>query len=161
MPMKWVRGRKSPYACNHFAVLRVGPNSSRQEINQTGDNTLRAIKGGAKVTCACGHDVDVHQVGHATSHLLEPDALAEELLLIHPQPPRDNKAKLKALAENLHKAAALPLVRTPIPLRDPAAILWFTPAPGPEVIELPTWKDLGLSEAGGVDDLALDIVFDS
>ena len=161
MPLNWERGRKSPYACNHFAVLRVGPNTRRLEIKQTSDDTLRELETGCKVFCACGHEVDVHQVGHATSQLLEANSLAEELLLTHPQPPRDNKAKVKALGDNLHKAAALPLKRDPIPLRHPAAVLWFTPPPGSEAVELPAWEDLGLGKAGDLEDLALDIVFDS
>ena len=161
MPMKWERGKKSPYACNHFAVLRVGPNTRRPEITQTSDNTLREIQAGNKVCCACGHEVDQHQVGHATSQLLEAHSFAQELLLIHPQPPRDNKARVKALAENLHKAATLPLPRGPIPLRHPAAVFWLMPVPSDDVIELPAWRDFGLVQAGDPEDLALDIVFDS
>ena len=161
MPLKWVRIKKSPYACNHFAVLRIGPNTRRPEIDQTRQDILRELQAGNKVLCACGHEVDVHQVGHATSQLLEAGSLAEELLLIHPQPPRDNNAKVKKLADNLHNAATLPLKRDPVPLRHPAAIFWFTPAPGPEAAELPSWEDLGLAKVGDSDDLALDIVFDS
>jgi hypothetical protein len=161
MSLKWDRGKKSPYSCNHFAVLRVGPNTRRQEISQTSQEILRELQGGDKVRCACGHEVDLHQVGHATSQLLEAGSLAEELLLIHPQPPRDNRARVKALVDNLHKAATLPLKRDPIPLRHPAAVLWFTPDPGPEAAELPTWDVLGLVKAGDPEDLALDIVFDS
>ena len=161
MPMKWERGRKSPYACNHFAVLRVGPNTRRPEIKQTSDDVLREVETGSKVCCACGHEVDVHQVGHAAGQLLEANSLAEELLLIHPQPPRDNKAKVRALADNLHRAAALPLPRCPIPLRHPAAVFWFTPIPCDDVIELPEWREFELVQAGDPEDLALDIVFDS
>lgn len=160
MPLKWERGKKSPYACNHFAVLQVGPNTRRLEISQTSQAILLELHAGKKVCCACGHEVDSHQVGHATSQLLEAGSLAEELLLIHPQPPRDNKAKVKALVDNLHKAATLPLKRDPIPLRQPSAVLWFTPTPGPEAVELPTWDDLGLVKAGDPEDLVLDIVFD-
>lgn len=160
MPMKWERGRKSPYACNHFAVLRVGPNTRRAEITQTSADILRELQTG-KVLCACGHEVDQHQVGRATSQLLEADSLAEELLLIHPQPPKDKRAKVRILVDNVHKAAALPLPRGPIPLRYPAAIFWFVPLPGADTIELPAWGDFGLVQAGDPDDLALDIVFDS
>ncbi len=161
MPMKWERGKKSPYTCNHFAVLRVGPNTRRREISQISQETLQEIQAGNKVLCACGHEVDVHQVGHATSQLLEANSLAEELLLIHPQPPRDNKEKVNALVNNLNKAAMLPLPRDPIPLRHAAALFWFTPTPGPEVIELPGWEEFGLVKAGDPEDLALDVVFDS
>ena len=161
MPMKWERGKKSPYACNHFAVLRVGPNTRRPEITQTSENTLRELQAGNKVLCACGHEVDQHQVGHATSQLLEADSLAQELLLIHPQPPRDNKARVKALVDNLHKAATLPIPRGPIPLRHPAAVFWFTPMPSDDVVALPEWSDFGLVKAGDPEDLVLDIVFDS
>lgn len=159
MPLKWESGKKSPYACNHFAVLRVGPNTSRPAISQTKEDTLRRLKA-EKVYCACGHEVDLHQVSHATNQLLEPGSLAEELLLVHPQPPKDNKDRVKILAKNLHKAATLPLNKGTIQLRHPAAVLWFTPAPGPEAIEPPAWEDLGLVEAGDPEDLALDIVFD-
>lgn len=161
MPMKWERGRKSPYACNHFAVLRVGPNTRRPEIKQTSDNAFRELQTGSKVLCACGHEVDQHQLGYATSQLLEANSLAEELLLIHPQPHRDKRAKVRILVDNLHKAAALPLPRGSIPLRHPAAIFWFIPLPGADTIELPAWSDFGLVQAGDPDDLALDIVFDS
>lgn len=160
MPMKWERERKSPYACNHFAVLRVGPNSTRPEISHKKGEILRALKAGAKELCACGHEVDTFQVEHAAKQLLEADSFAEELLLIHPQPARDNRAKVNALADNLRKAASLPLPRSPIPLRHPAAVFWFAPAPGPEAVELPSWEDLGFVKAGDPEDLALDIVFD-
>jgi len=161
MPMKWERNKKSPYACNCFSVLRVGPNTKRREISQTSTEILQEIQAGNEVLCACGHAVDVHQVGHATSQLLEANSLAEELLLIHPQPPRDNREKVNALVKNLSQAATLPLTRNPIPLRDAAAFFWFTPAPGPSAAELPTWEELGLVKAGDPEDLALDIVFDS
>ena len=160
MPMKWQRGKKSPYACNHFAVLHVGPNTDRKEISQTSGNTLRELQTAQKVYCACGHEVDVHQVGDATSKLLDADSLAEELLLIHPQPPRDNQAKVKVLTENLKKAASLSNPRQPIPLRHPAALFWFMPCPADDAIELPEWRDFGLVSAGDADDMALDIVFD-
>lgn len=160
MPLKWEKGRKSPYACNHFAVLRVGPNTRRPEIKQTSDDAVREIQAGAKVFCACGHEVDAHQINHATSQLLEAHSLAEELLLIHPQPPRDNRAKVKALTDNLYQATALPLPRGPIPLRHPAAVFWFTPIPAAAVIEWPEWSDFGLGKAGDEEDQALDIVFD-
>ena len=161
MPMKWERGRKSPYECNYFSVLRVGPNTRRREISQTSQETLQEIQAGNRVLCACGHEVDVHQVGYATSQLLEANSLAEELLLIHPQPPRDNKQKVLTLIDNLSKAAMLPFRRDPIPLRYPAALFWFTPAPGPEAVELPAWEEFGLVKAGDPEDLALDIVFES
>ncbi|MGO8757441.1 MAG: hypothetical protein ACLQG3_04885 [Terracidiphilus sp.] len=161
MPLKWEQGKKSPYTCNCFSVLRVGPNTRRREISQTSQEILKEIESGNKVLCACGHEVDVHQVGHATSQLLEANSLAEELLLIHPQPPRDNKDKVNALVDNLNQAAVLPLKRDPIPLRHAAAFFWFTPAPGPEAVELPAWDELGLVKAGDPEDLALDIVFES
>jgi hypothetical protein len=161
MPMKWERGKKSPYACNHYATLKVGPNTTRAEIDQTKQNTLRELQAGNKVLCACGHEVDAHQVGHATSQLLEAQSLAEELLLIHPQPPRDTQGKVRTLVDNVHKAATLPLKRDPIPLRRPADIFWFIPAPGPDAAGLPSWKDLGLVRTGDPEDLMFDIVFDS
>lgn len=160
MPLKFDQGNKSPYACNHFAVLRVGPNTVRLEIDQTSQDILRELRTENKVHCACGHEVDQHQVSHAASQLMEADSLAEELLLIHPQPPRVNMAKIKTLKDNLNKAATLPLQKESIPLIHPAAVCWFTPAPGPEAVELPTWDDLGLVRAGAPDDLTLDIVFD-
>jgi len=161
MPLKWARDKKSPYACNHFAVLQVGPNARRPEIGQTSQEIIRELQAGQEVCCACGHKLDVHQVGHATSQLLEASSFAEELLLIHPQPPKEKKTKVSALVDNLHKVATLPLRRDPIPLRHPTAVLWFTPAPGPEAVTLPAWEDLGLVKAGDPEDLALDIVFDS
>lgn len=161
MPMKWERDKKSPYTCNYFSILQVGPNTRRLEISQTSQATLQVIQAGNKVFCACGHEVDLHQVGHATSQLLEANSLAEELLLIHPQPPRNNKDKVNTLINNLNKAAVLPLKRNPIPLRHPAALFWFTPAPSLETIRLPALEEFGLVKAGDPEDLALDIVFDS
>lgn len=103
MPFLWKMGKKSPYACNHFAVLRVGPNTRLPEIIQTSQNILRELQTGNKVCCACGHEVDLHQVRHATIQLLEAGSLAEELLLVHPQPPRVNRKNTPpdVLAENL------------------------------------------------------------
>jgi hypothetical protein len=161
MPMKWERGKKSPYACNHFAVLGVGYNITPKEITATKKKKLQVIQAEGKVLCACGHPVDVHEASHAESQLLDANSLAEELLLIHPQPPKDTGEKIKELVKNLNSAAMLPLTRNPIPLRDAAAFFWFTPAPGPEDAELPAWEELGLVLAGDPEDLALDIVFDS
>ena len=161
MPMKWERGKKSPYTCNHFAVLRVGPNTRRREISQISQETLQEIQAGNKVLCACGHEVDVHQVGHATSQLLEANSLAEELLLIHPQPPRDNKEKVNALVNNLNKAAMLPLPARSHSIASPSRSFLVHAHPRTEVIELPGWEEFGLVKAGDPEDLALDIVFDS
>jgi hypothetical protein len=49
-----------------------------------------------------------------------PRHYAEELLLVHPQPPRDDKSKVKTLVENLCKQTSLPLCRHAIPLRHAA-----------------------------------------
>jgi len=160
MPLKWNRGKKSPYACNHFGVLRVGPNTRRPEIAETETKLKQELGTGGKVFCACGHELDEHQVGKAKAQLLVPRDYAEELILVHPQPPKDDKSKIRALVGTLNTQATLPPVRNAIPLRHPAAVFCFVPAPGPEAIPWPSWDDLGLPRAGSAADLALDIVFD-
>jgi hypothetical protein len=160
MPMKWDRSRKSPYVCNHFGVLRVGPNTRRAEITATETKLRQELDAGKVVCCACGHEVDVHQVGKAKAQLLDPRSYAEELLLVHPQPPKDDKKQIRALVETLCQQASLPPCRHPIPLRHPGAVFWFTPAPEDNAVPIPSWDDLGLPRAGSPLDLALDIVFD-
>jgi len=159
--MQWERSRKSPYACNHFAVLRVGPNTEPVQVIATESNIKTELNAGKPVYCACGHPVDEHQIGKAKTQLLEPRPYAEELLLVHPQPPKDDRKQIKALVDNLCKQASLPLCRHAIPLRHPTAVFWFTPAPDNQAIPLPSWDDLGLPRAGSPADLAWDIVFDA
>ncbi len=158
--MKWERG-KNPYLCNHFAALRVGPNTTPQQLVAVERNLKTELAAGGEVLCVCGHKLDEHEISSACRSLLEPRTLAEELLLVHPQPAKEDRKKVQVVAELLHKKATLPLQRNPIPLRHSAAVFWFMPAPGPEAVELPTWEDFGLVKAGDPEDLALDIVFDS
>jgi len=160
MPMKWQRGKKSPYLCNHFGVLRVGPNTRRTEITATETKLKQELDAGNKVCCACGHIVDEHQIGKAKTQLLEPRSLAEELLLVHPQPPKDDKKIIRTLVENLCSQAVLPLRSRSLSLCDPKDVFWFLTAPEPEAVPWPAWKELGLPHAGSPKDLALDVVFD-
>jgi len=161
MPLKCEPEKKSPYACNHFAVLQIGPNTKRIEIPAVEQKLKQRLAHGDKVYCACGHEVDEHQIGKAKAQLMEPRPYAEELLLIHPQPPRESSKQIKALVDNLRNQASLPPCRHPIPLSHPAAGFWFAQTPEPDAVPRPSWEHLGLPRAGSPDDMALDIVFDS
>ncbi len=159
--MQWARDRKSPYSCNYFGILRVGPNTQRPEISDTETKLKQELAAGGKVACACGHDLDEHQIGKARAQLLGPRGYAEELILVHPQPPKDDKSKIRALVNTLAGQAALPPCRHAIPLGHPGGVFFFILPPAPEAVPWPAWDDLGLPRAGSAGDLALDIVFDS
>jgi hypothetical protein len=159
MPLKLEKG-KNPYVCNYFGKLRVGPNMRPAQIAQQARNLVQRIASGEEVSCAAGHPLDEHAVNEASNKLREPRALAEELLLVHPQPQQEGAKKTRDLVARLREKATIPKTREPIPLRHPAAIFWFTPAPGPEAVELPGWEAFGLVACNDAEDLALDIVFD-
>ena len=123
-------------------------------------NLVQRIESGEEMKCAAGHPLDDHAVNDASSKLREPGSLAEELLLVHPQPQQEGAKKIKDLVGRLREKAVIPKTREPIPLRHLAAVFWFTPAPGQEAVELPEWEEFGLVAPDDPDDLALDIVFD-
>jgi hypothetical protein len=159
MPLKWEPG-KNPYLHNHFGVLRVGPSTTRAQIVAQAKKLVLHLAAGQALELAA-YRLDEHAVKHAESALGEPAGLAEELLLVHPQPQRTGKDRLKAALAELRQIPAPCSDRRPPPLRHPLALFEFLPAPGPEAAELPPWEAFGLVTAGDTDDLALDIVFDS
>jgi len=159
MPFKWEKG-KSPYLCNCYGTLQMGPNALPQQLFQQAKNLTQKLAAGQAVKSAAGFTLDEHAVNEASKMLNDPRSAAEELLLVHPQPQSDGPNKLKALVEQVRKAASFPGERPQIPLRNPMGLFWFVPAPGPEAAELPAWDELGLVGPLDGEDLALDVVFD-
>jgi hypothetical protein len=156
MPLKWKRGI-NPYLRNHFSCLRIGPNapttvmiaqakSLRTELDYGGAGGK--LPGGFN-----GHDID-----EARSRLGEPDTLAQELLLIHPQPAAGGKPA--SVFAELTRTAVFPQDGVSLDLVHPLAVFCFLPPPPPEAVALPPWESLGLVGAGDEADLQLDIVFD-
>jgi hypothetical protein len=146
MPLKWEKG-KNPYACTCFARLQVGPATRPAQIVQRAKNLAQKIAAGENAQNPSGAPMDEHAVQEASSKLREPASLAEELLLAHPPAPEPDAKKAKEIFARLKKAAVLPGRAAPLSLAHPLAILWFTPAPGPETAELPGWKSLDIPEA--------------
>lgn len=157
MPLRWQRG-SNPYIHHYFGRLRLGPNANPRQIVEQA-KSLRQKLGAGKPLDLGGQALDEHAVGEAAERLREPGPLAEELLLVHAQPAKKGQ-DWKVLVERLRRAAAVSDDRGPLPLVAPTAILWFTPAPGPECAELPEFEAFGLVGPGDPEDLALDIVFD-
>jgi len=161
MPFEWKQGR-NPYRWNYFGILGVGPNVQRTQIVAQEKKLLQKIahlNGKGEKLEVAGQAVDEHTVTSASARLQNADTLAQELLLAHPQPVRDDKRR-KNLAEQLRTLAAPPLEAAPVPLHAPLALFWFVPAPGAEAAERPGFDELGLVAAGDPADLELDIIFD-
>ena len=159
MPFKWEKG-KSPYVCNYYGTLQVGPNASPQQVVQMARTLAQKLQAGKSVKSAAGFELDEYTVSEAAKMLNDPGAAAEELLLMHPQPQSEGPNKLKEVVEQLRKCATFPGERPRIPLLSPLGLFWFVPPPGPEAAELPEWDELGLIGPSDPEDLALDVVFD-
>jgi hypothetical protein len=158
MPLKWERGQ-NPYLHTYFGRLRIGPNVPPAQIAQQAKQLKQSLS--SHDIELGGRKLDEHTLSEAASKLMkEPNALAQELLLVHPLP-RDESAKLKKACEEIRQTAVLPENRSPLPCVHPLAVFWFLPAPGPEATEPPAWEDFGFVAAGDEADLALDIIFDS
>ena len=157
--MKWERG-KNPYLHNYFGKLFIGPNATPPQIVSQARKLVQKRKAG-KVVELAGEELDDHAINESSAKLRDPRSLAEELLLVHPQPQREDKKKMKLLLDRLCKTAVVSEGRYPVPLVHPMAIFWFIPSPGPETAKMPEWDAFGLVEAGNSQDLQLDIVFDS
>ena len=160
MPLKWERN-KNPYLSNYFGKLHIGPNIVPAQIFAQALGLNQKLASGQEVKCSGGHPLDEHAVNEAAKKLTDSGAHAEELLLVHSQPQREDKKKMKTLVNHLRQKAVLADDRSPVPLLHPAGVFWFLPAPSPESTELPPSDAFGLVEPGNPDDLVLDIVFDS
>lgn len=160
MPLKWERG-KNPYIYNYFGKLQVGPNMRPTQIVAQARSLVQMIIAGEDIRCAANFPLDEHAINEASSKLRDPRALAEELLLVHPQPEREKTGKVKKLVDQIKQKATMPKCDTPIPLLHPLAVFWLIPTPGQEAVDLPDWDELGFVGPGDPEDLLLDIVFDS
>lgn len=162
MPLKWEPGR-NPYKQTYFARLGIGPNTATKEIPGRAKSRKqkldRDLAKGEPVLLH-GEPLDEHSVAEAQQKLIDPESRAHELLLVHPEPPRET-SNLDKACRSLCEAAALPDERPPLPLADPLAIFWFTPPPDMAAVSLPPLEAFGFIEAGTPEDIALDIIFDS
>jgi hypothetical protein len=151
MPFTWQKG-KNPYLFYYYSRLQIGPNTPALQIIQKAQSLTQLLKAAEKDRSAACRDLDEHAVSEAARELRNPRAVAEELLLVHPQPAGEDSSKLKALVEQLRKRAAFAGERPAIPLREPQAILWFLPAPGCEAVPLPPCDELGLTGTNDPED---------
>jgi hypothetical protein len=158
MPFKWQKG-KNPYVSNSYGTLQLGPNASPQEVKGKTKSLMQLLSCGQRVQSASGEPLTEYEVAEADKILTSVQFAPEELLLVHPQPKSEGPSRLKALAEQVRKAASFS-GRPIIPLRHSIGIFWFVPLPGPEAAELPPWEELGMTGPADPEDLALDIVFD-
>ena len=156
MPLKWERNR-NPYVSNYFGKLHMGPNVVPTQIIAQARGIVQMLANGREVKCAGGYPLDEHAVNEASKKLTVSNSHAEELLLVHSQPQREDKKDIKTLVTQLRQKAVLAADRSPVPLQHPASIFWFLPPPGPESAELPPWEAFGSVEPGDPDDLELDI----
>ncbi len=157
MPLHWTRGR-NPFVHSYFGRLKLGPNANPRQIVGREADLSRQISNGKEVTLA-NVRLDAHAISEAKSMLLNRETLAEEMLLVHPQPVR-TQSHLKERLKQLEEAVTLPRTPPTVGLKHPLAIYWFLPQPGPDVVERPPLAALGLVSAGQDPDLDLDVVFD-
>jgi len=157
MSLKWVRGI-SPYVFNDFGKLQIGPDAEPQAFQARAEKLVQKIAAGERVELA-GQALDDHAINEAATKLLDPASRAGELLLVH-RPRQAERGNLKALIDNLNKAATLSLEHRMPELVQPNAVFWFIPDPGPELVELPEFGALCLLSADDEEDQMLDIVFD-
>jgi hypothetical protein len=158
MPLKWEPGR-NPYIHNYFGRLGLGPNALPLQITEQAKNRRKKIVAGHKVELA-GEVLDEHAVSEASKELLRPRSLAEELLLVHPQPDHQRR-KGSSPVDKIREEAVVAVDRTSPPLIHPIGIFWFTPLPQVGSLELPDWTSFGLVGPGEAADVELDIIFDS
>ncbi|HEV7406089.1 MAG TPA: hypothetical protein VGO11_24295 [Chthoniobacteraceae bacterium] len=162
MPLKWEPGR-NPYQQTYFARLGFGPNVTTRQIPGLAKSRKQKLdhdRAKGETVELHGEPLDEHSLAEAQQKLIDPESRAHELLLVHPEPPRE-ASNLDKACKALGEAAALPDERPPLPLTHPLAIFWFTPAPEMAAVSLPPLQAFGFIEAGAPDDLALDLVFDS
>lgn len=159
MPFKWERGR-NPYVFNFFGMLQLGSNARPDEITSQAKERIKVIKNSTrgKVELA-GVELDEHAITAASAALRSAKTLAEELLLVQPQT-RQERGKLKKLAADIEREAALPKQPDQFPLHHPLAIFWLLPEPGIEVAPAPQWEEFKLVKGGDPEDRDLDVVFD-
>ena len=158
MPFKWTRNN-NPYAHNSFSVLRVGPNTPKSQI------VAQSTKLKQKLSVSEQQDtnecpLNEHSVNQAAKCLQNAPTLAEELLLVHAQPRKEQQKNRKRILDALEKEAVLTAECAVPKLSDPEAVFWFIPMPDPKSINLPVWNSLNLGEPGDQADMALDILFD-
>lgn len=157
MPMQYKPGR-NPYRYGYFGILKIGSNATPAQIVQQARKLCQELKAGVKHTLGT-LEVDEHAVTEARAKLLDQATREEEVLLVHTPAAKDPR-KLSALIDQLQELANLSPERPTQVLSHPLAVLWFLPAPGPDAVGLPSWEELGCSQAGDEQDLAMDIVFD-
>lgn len=158
MPLKWTPAR-NPYLHHAFGVLRLGPHAPPAAIEQQAKNLAQSLRAGGSVSCG-GQPLDEHAIGEAAKSLRDPRSLAEELLLVHPQPKGggDNVNKLVKRLREVSQPPPAPLLPA---LKSAASLAWFVSEPAPELASPPRWAELGLPGPDSSEDRALDIVFDS
>lgn len=159
MPFKWEPDR-NPYLDNYFGRLRVGPNTPRPQIVAQAKKLKQKLRSGGEVKLN-SEALDEHAISDAAERLQNSRALAEELLLVHPQPQRDNRKARRQVVEELRKAAVPPQPTFPPRLRDSLALFWFLPPPGPEIVPPPPFELLELVGPFDEEDKIMDVVFDA
>jgi hypothetical protein len=157
MPLKWERG-KNLYADTYYARLKLGPNVTPNLIVSQAANLKQKLSAGSRLEAA-GRALDEHAISEAQKELLDAEARAEELLLVHPEPAKESKRGPTA-ADGLLVAAAPSHERPPLPLWNAAALFWFTRPPGVEAAPLPPWDAFEFVGPGAPADVDADIVFD-
>lgn len=154
MPLRWIRGHNS-FVESLFQALRVGPQARPPQIVAQANNLRLQLSAGHELRIGW-HPLTTQSITESSTLLREDAARAEELLLAHwpvvkeptLDPPCDGSSdeessvSVQSFAEQIQLPALVPFTR-------PA---WFAlAAPSADIIPLPTWHQLGISESAPLD----------
>lgn len=85
MPLSWVRGY-NPYTRSDFQVLGAGPGILPAQVVHLASDLSRELAAGWNLELH-GRPITASEIHEASSHLRDPQRLAEERLLAHAPPP--------------------------------------------------------------------------
>jgi hypothetical protein len=154
MPLRWIRGH-NPFVDSLFQALRVGPQARPPQIVAQANNLRLQLLAGHEHLIG-QRPLSAQYITECSTLLREDGPRAEELLLTHwpvavesPHGPPDDGPSDEA--EPLPVQSLADQIRLPASTRftQPA---WFAlAAPSADVIPLPAWHQLGISEPAPLD----------
>jgi hypothetical protein len=156
MPLVWRRNH-NPYRMTYFSLLELGPAAPPGAIPQMRKKIAAKMK--SRPHLVAGRPVSEAEITEAESRLLDEQARAWEVLLVHPLPSLQSK-RLQQICHAIAEEAPPKQVRRVLRLANPLGLAAFLPEPQPEDFALPAWEELGVLGPQAPEDRRLDIQFD-
>jgi hypothetical protein len=156
MSLEWKRNI-NPYRTGPYALLQIGPHATSPKLKAAGKNLRKLIE--RREMTVDGILLTEHLINQAVNNLMKPEYRAVELVFVHPYHPTEKHMRSPEV-DSLLEAVSLPQPNASLSLVHPAAVFYFLPPPGPEILPMPPLEQLELVKAGSTEDLAHDVVFD-